>query len=269
MSGRVANGQLADSRPPMVGERMERFVRLARGRPRLVAYAGAIALMAILFSFAGAYDTDEIALGHRLLLWTVIPGLIVGQTILVRKPLRDAPSAAQFALATPIVVALAALQIHALKFTPLVPHAPDPILGFVLFVAPAAAPIAMAVLAAEIAGDGVRDEPRDKPAPAPVIGGELNALVLADIHWLKSHDHYLEVGLADGQKRFVRGRISDAAQLLGNVDGAQVHRSWWVARRAVERAETRGRDRILRLRGGVDAPVGRTRVKRLRETGWF
>jgi len=43
--------------------------------------------MALLFSAAGAYDTDEIGVAHRLALWSVLGGLIVGQAVLADRAL--------------------------------------------------------------------------------------------------------------------------------------------------------------------------------------
>ncbi|MFT4251060.1 MAG: LytTR family transcriptional regulator DNA-binding domain-containing protein, partial [Caulobacter sp.] len=49
----------------------------------------------------------------------------------------------------------------------------------------------------------------------------------------------------------------------------QVHRSWWVARRAVARVERDGRNLRLRLVDGEAAPIARAAVARLRAAGWL
>ena len=56
---------------------------------------------------------------------------------------------------------------------------------------------------------------------------------------------------------------------LEGIDGAQVHRSWWVARDAVEDVKRDGRNLRLVLPGGLEAPVSRARVVELKEAGWF
>ncbi len=268
VSQRVANGPGSDVSPSGVFGVFAGADRVIRP----IAYGAAVALVAILFSVAGAFDTDEISLAHRLALWTVVPGLVVAQAILLRSSVKSLPIAAQYAAVVPAIVVIAALEIHALKFTPLVPHAPDPILGFILFVAPTVAPIAMAVVTAEVLFDAHSGPAVAASAAGPelrIAEDGLAALPLNEVEWARSHDHYLEVSLAGGRRRFVRGRMGDAAALLAHLDGAQVHRSWWVARAAVERVETRGRDRVIRLKDGVDAPIGRSRVDKLRAAGWI
>ncbi|WP_396595682.1 LytTR family DNA-binding domain-containing protein [Brevundimonas sp. R86498] len=56
---------------------------------------------------------------------------------------------------------------------------------------------------------------------------------------------------------------------MGGREGLRVHRSWWVARDAVEAVVPAGRQLRLRLRGGLDAPVSRANTVRLREAGWL
>lgn len=64
-------------------------------------------------------------------------------------------------------------------------------------------------------------------------------------------------------------RFSDALDELEGLEGAQTHRSWWVARDAVQ-AVSRGDGRAtLTLEGGLNAPVSRRYAKALRDTGWY
>jgi DNA-binding LytR/AlgR family response regulator len=49
----------------------------------------------------------------------------------------------------------------------------------------------------------------------------------------------------------------------------RVHRSWWVARDAVEQVEQDGRSLRLALRGGVQAPVARSMVPAVKAAGWL
>ncbi|HYG27145.1 MAG TPA: LytTR family DNA-binding domain-containing protein, partial [Caulobacteraceae bacterium] len=61
-------------------------------------------------------------------------------------------------------------------------------------------------------------------------------------------------------------RFSDAVRAMG-ARGVQVHRSWWVARSAVTGVEREGDRHVLRLTGGVRAPVSRTYGLAAREAG--
>ncbi len=90
----------------------------------------------------------------------------------------------------------------------------------------------------------------------------------ADLHAVQAEDHYLRLHTSRGQD-IILMRLADALKALEGLEGAQVHRSWWVAREAVIGAE-RGNGRAsLTLRNGVVAPVSRTYARALREAGWY
>ena len=64
-------------------------------------------------------------------------------------------------------------------------------------------------------------------------------------------------------------RLSDAIAAVETLDGARTHRSWWVARDAVETVERGdGRARLIRA-GELAAPVSRTYAPKLRNAGWY
>ena len=64
-------------------------------------------------------------------------------------------------------------------------------------------------------------------------------------------------------------RLSDAVAELQGLEGAQTHRSWWVARDAV-RDVRRGDGRAtLTLEGGISVPVSRRHARALRAAGWY
>jgi len=85
---------------------------------------------------------------------------------------------------------------------------------------------------------------------------------------LQMEDHYVRVHSAAGS-RLVLATLSQAMAAVGGVEGLQVHRSWWVARKAVVRAHREGRQLRLELVNGVDAPVARSAVASVREAGWI
>ena len=90
----------------------------------------------------------------------------------------------------------------------------------------------------------------------------------AAIRAVESEDHYLRIHTDRGSDLILM-RLSDALTELKGLEGAQTHRSWWVARNAV-RAVSRGEGRAtLTLDGGVEAPVSRRYAKALREAGWY
>jgi hypothetical protein len=82
---------------------------------------------------------------------------------------------------------------------------------------------------------------------------------------VKAEGHYLQV-YTDAGSDLVLYRLSDALLELGAEDGAQVHRSWWVASRAL--APQRHRDRLV-LANGVEVPVSRSFRVAARQRGWL
>jgi hypothetical protein len=90
----------------------------------------------------------------------------------------------------------------------------------------------------------------------------------AVIYAVSSEDHYLRLHTSKGADLILM-RLSDAVAELEGLEGAQTHRSWWVARDAVEGSRRDGDKVFLTLKGGVEAPVSRPNVRPLREAGWF
>ena len=106
-------------------------------------------------------------------------------------------------------------------------------------------------------------------APAPKFLARLpDKLKGAEVWAVEAQDHYLRLHTSAGQDLILM-RLSDAIAELEGIEGAQTHRSWWVAKAAVvetERAEGRA---ILTLRDGSKIPVSRSYAKVLREAGWL
>lgn len=94
------------------------------------------------------------------------------------------------------------------------------------------------------------------------------ALRGAEVYAVASEDHYLRVYTSVGSALILM-RLSDAIAELDGIEGAQVHRSWWVARNAVEGVRREDRRTLLILKGGAVAPVSRPNVMALRAAGWI
>lgn len=106
-------------------------------------------------------------------------------------------------------------------------------------------------------------------APAPRFLDRLPPRLRgAEIRAVEAQDHYLRLHTSKGEDLILM-RLSDAVAELEGIDGAQTHRSWWVAKDAVEDARRGDGRATLSLRGGVEAPVSRAYAKALREAGWF
>lgn len=96
--------------------------------------------------------------------------------------------------------------------------------------------------------------------PLKLRGGELWAV--------EAEDHYLRLHTSKGQDLILM-RLADAIHELEGIEGAQVHRSWWVARDAVTDARRGDGRALLTLKDGSEVPVSRTYARTLRERRWI
>lgn len=118
--------------------------------------------------------------------------------------------------------------------------------------------------------------PSPAPAPAPTLEqqpanpllDQLPPALGSDVIALEMEDHYVRVHTALGSE-LVLMRLRDAMSHVAHIEGAQVHRSWWVARLAVEDVSREGRNVRLVLAGGLEAPVSRAQVSELKDAGWL
>lgn len=106
------------------------------------------------------------------------------------------------------------------------------------------------------------------PAPPRFLERLPAKLRGAEIWAVESEDHYLRLHTSQGQDLILM-RLSDAVAELEGIEGAQVHRSWWVARGAIAEARRGDGRATLTLKDGSEVPVSRTYARRLREHGWI
>jgi hypothetical protein len=90
----------------------------------------------------------------------------------------------------------------------------------------------------------------------------------AEVWAVEAEDHYLRLHTSRGQDLILM-RLADAISELQGIEGAQVHRSWWVARDAIADAKRGDGRATLTLKDGAEAPVSRTYARLLRERGWI
>jgi hypothetical protein len=108
----------------------------------------------------------------------------------------------------------------------------------------------------------------DEPLPQAASGDKIGDLLGEDVLALQIEDHYVRIHRAEGS-RMVLMPLGQAIAALDAGKGLQTHRSWWVARDAV--VEVKGSPRAMKLilRNGLEAPVARSAVARLRAAGWI
>lgn len=88
-----------------------------------------------------------------------------------------------------------------------------------------------------------------------------------DIHAFSAEGHYVRLFTAQGE-RFVDVAFSEMLAACRSLNGAQVHRSWWVAQGEIDVAGRKGSSAEIRLRSGLRVPVARRRLRALRQRGW-
>jgi hypothetical protein len=112
------------------------------------------------------------------------------------------------------------------------------------------------------------DPPAEAPRPAKFLERLPARLQGAELWAVQAEDHYLRLHTSKGQDLILM-RLSDAVKELEGLDGAQAHRSWWVARAALAGVRRGDGRATLTLPDGAEVPVSRTHARRLREHGWF
>lgn len=117
---------------------------------------------------------------------------------------------------------------------------------------------------------GRQDASRPVPeglAPAAIRTRLPPRLARARLVAVEAEDHYLRIRTEAGSA-LVLMRLRDALDALAGLDGFRTHRSWWVARTAVEAVRWKGGRGALTLSDGSTAPVSRTYAAALKGTDW-
>jgi DNA-binding LytR/AlgR family response regulator len=227
----------------------------------------------VFLALMGAFGTDEVPMATRLIYWIglCLAGAIVGTAVshfIGREGRLDARPWLYGVLTvvgvtlpfTAVVWLVSELTFHGdlrLAAMPLY-------LGPVLIVT-----VAMTALNFLVQRQPVETHAAPAGAPAPRFLDRLPPRLRdAELHAVEAEDHYLRLHTSRGQDLILM-RLSDAVAELEGIEGAQTHRSWWVAKAAVEAARRGDGRATLQVKGGVEAPVSRAYAKALREAGWF
>ncbi len=236
---------------------------------------GVAAAAGAFLALVGALGTDETPLGTRLLFWVplMMGGGVVGHVVaqLVSRIPRAGANPWLFGAGLSVLVSI--------PITFMVWAHAGWVLGVqidiseihVLFGSVLLISGAMTALMMLISQPGaVTHAPPAGATAAPVrfldrLPAKLKGAV---IYAVSSEDHYLRLHTSKGPDLILM-RLSDAITELEGLEGAQTHRSWWVARDAVESTRRDGDKLVLLLKGGAEAPVSRPNVRPLREAGWY
>lgn len=231
----------------------------------------AVAVVSGLFlTFSGAFGTGDAPLGMRLAYWMSLMALGYGWGAFVARYFFRAGrwrtgrawldvAIAALVMSTPFTFVV--WFASGLMFGADIPLRGLPILfGSVLLVSLAITAINMLIEVRGVTHAGPTPPKFLERLPLKLRGGEVWAV--------EAEDHYLRLHTSKGQDLILM-RLADAVTELEGVEGAQVHRSWWVARDAIADARRGDGRATLTLKDGCEVPVSRTYAGLLRERGWI
>lgn len=237
---------------------------------------------AIFMTVTGALGTGEAPFLTRLAFWLIAmeSGALIGMGVttgiiawgrLRGHPIIEAPLVA-FCIALPLT--LIVIAARSIFFELAMPSTIGMAImfGYVLFVsliitaldyvmigraaqAPAPTIAAPVPIAEEPKASRFRDRLPPHLRDAPILA-------------LQSEDHYLRVHCAGGDALILM-RLADAIAELADADGAQTHRSWWVAKPAIAQITPGDGRATLTLANGITAPISRTNYQALKKAGWL
>jgi hypothetical protein len=271
---RETAGKARERQAPAVGEASNADDARAAWRS-WAQNLGIAAVVGVFLSFVGALNTGELPMLTRLIYWVplMMGGGLLGQAtgMLIAKiphaQVNQWVFGALLAVVMAVPTTLAVWAYSSLIVGTWMPARNLPMLfGSVLVMC-----CAMTALMLVVSRPGrVTHAP---PAGAPVASVRFAERLPAKlkgavIYAVSAEDHYLRLHTSKGSDLILM-RLSDAIAELDGLEGAQTHRSWWVAREAVEGARRDGDKMMLTLKGGAEAPVSRPNVKPLRDAGWY
>jgi hypothetical protein len=233
----------------------------------------------VFLTLTDAFGLDALPLGPRLLYWLVLLGIGQVANVLVRFALdRLQMSEDRLFLAGILSCILVALPVTIIvwlvtSFALSLPLRAVQLPYFYLAVLVITGPMLAINLMAqrrplETRAEDARRSPEGDIQPAPILARMPMKLRGAKLYAVQAEDHYVRFFTSAGSD-LVLLRFSDALNELRGIEGAQVHRSWWVARDASQSSVREDGKLFLVLRDGTKAPVSRTFTRALREEGWL
>lgn len=270
---RATAGETSAARRPLAWGPYEDLTGWLRGLAIALAVGGFLAL-------SGAFVDRDAALGLRLAYWLpmmAIGALWGGFVVRALFPHDEITGAAAARLWLRSLLAALAMAgpftglvwvANGLAFGRQIPWGGLPYLFGSVFV------LALAMTALNTLVESRRQAMRRlsavPPPPRPVrfLDRLPPRLRGAELHAIEAEDHYLRLHTSRGQDLILM-RLGDAVEELEGLEGAQVHRSWWVARGAIEDVRRGDGRAVLTLKDGVEVPVSRTYARQLRAAGWY
>ncbi|GAA0475530.1 LytTR family DNA-binding domain-containing protein [Parasphingorhabdus litoris] len=248
-----------------------------------------MALIGLVFGFLGPFGTYAMPVALRLAYWVgfIIIGYAIFRPVSISAGWLRESIAMPFWTAELLATAIAALPltfligfaISGMRFDPsflgdrfLILYLQCAVIGFGIF-------LFMRLLfgpdGSDTEREGVQEpEPREIEADPVKIAAVQTKLhdrqsgIPDRIIALGVEDHYVRVHGPERAEMLLM-RLSDAIREMEPLEGMQVHRSWWVARDAIVTSKREGRNLRLSLSGGLEVPVSRAYVTKLKQSGWI
>ena len=234
----------------------------------------AAAAAGVFLAIVGAFGTGERSLFLRLIYWVplVLAGTLAGFAVtlrLMRRPKIGENQVLLWAIVTLAVSVPGTLLVWA--YTRLIfgtlPSLPVLFLDVAL-VSGAASAIMMLINRPGPATHAAPPTASGAPAPVRFLDRLPPKLKGATLYAVEAEDHYLRLRTSKGSDLILL-RMADAIAELEGIEGAQIHRSWWVAKDAIAEVKRADRRVTFVLKDGAEAPVSRPNIAALRESGWF
>lgn len=249
------------SKPPLLGTPREWAIDLAVG-------VGIGLLLGLMGPF-GSFFNDNPPLRIAYWVGTVSCGMVFfGIVTRLAAAAAHRLGAPDWAVVPPVILVGSAVQglplrVVAIAIWPQIDHAVPPLEWYGQCVA-ITTPIVLAYYFLRI-----RPHTRTlTPAREGLVPVATPAADPGAVLYLRMEDHYVRIRTEHGS-RLEMGPLARVTSGLSGVEGLQVHRSWWVARRAITGVEKEGRNLRLKLVDGETAPVSRASVAKLRAAGWL
>ena len=278
-------GEFANRGKPTPGaaSNVSRFVKRLRAGdhvtpPRdLGRFALIFLAFGLVFGWLGPYGTYQLAPLPRFAYWLigiqVIGMMAIGCMTLLRRTgrLGGWPLPAQAAVGALLTALPGSLVAIGLRYVFATPPAFTAAALLQIYVSVSVIALLVAVPMSVILS-GRRAAPSDLDAAPDAEGSpflrRIPEKLGTDLLSIATEDHYLRVTTERGSDLILL-RLSDALAELDAGAGLRVHRSYWVARRAVASVERNGHRTVLRLLDGTEIPVSRSYLGALREAGWL
>jgi len=229
-------------------------------------------VISVVIAVSGPFGSyGSLALPWRLLFWTPIVGIGVLTSSAIRTYVtyhdRQLPPRAALLLSTVLVCAVLCPLLYLLT-TLVFDDLGSGVSRFfeIVFLVAAVSMGATALRQALAPERPAAVQSNSKGVEVPRLMRRLELCQRGELLAISVRDHYVDVQTADGTASLLL-RFGDAITEAAPVEGAQVHRSHWVAWAAVKGAERDGAKLYLRLRNGARVPVSKNHRAKLEERG--